>query len=244
MCHGKQFYIQDLGETTMKLDINKYYALYTTSNHIENRLVKILGYIGYDRASEYRSMVENVAINEKFISTSGDTIAYLKNQTYYDCAVVENSNGQYVMTGERIIVWDDIIDLERTQKLNDSFVYKLEFNFKNLAPSDSFTKDDIIETIKNAITTKYNSATSEKVFVELTEVLDNSLNSDASKIQQMEEIIDKSHDSLNALVSLQDSAYALAASFMDNNINGRVTDLSNRLQSVENSINTILSSLK
>lgn len=228
----------------MKLEINRYYALYTTSNHIENRMVKILGYIGYDRASEYRSMVENVAINEKFISTSGDTIAYLKEQTYYDCAVVENSNGQYIMTGERIIVWDDIIDLERTQKLNDSFIYKLEFNFKNLEPSDSFTKDDVIKTIKSAIATKYNSSTSEKVFVELTEVHDDSLNSDASKIQQMEDVIEKSKDSLNAIVSLQDSAYKLVSSFEDNNINGRVTDLSSRLDNIERSINTIMSSLK
>ena len=228
----------------MKLAINRYYALYTTSNHIENRLVKILGYIGYDRASESRSMVENVAINEKFISTNGDTLAYLKSQTYYDCAVVENVNGQMIMTGERIVVWDDIIDLERTQKLNDSYIYKLEFNLKNLSPTDSITKEDIIETIKNAITTKYNSSNAEKVYLSLKEVKDDSLDTDASKIEKMNTIIDKSYDSLTALVSLQDSAKTLTSQFEDSNISSRVTDISTRLERIETSISTILSSLK
>ncbi len=228
----------------MKLAINRYYALYTTSNHIENRLVKILGYIGYDRASESRSMVENVAINEKFISTTGDTLAYLKSQTYYDCAVVENVNGQMIMTGERIVVWDDILDLERTQKLNDSYIYKLEFNLKNLSPTDSITKEDIIETIKNAITTKYNSSNSEKVYLSLKEVKDDSLDTDASKIEKMNNVIDKSYDSLTALVSLQDSAKTLTSQFEDSNISSRVTDISTRLERIETSISTILSSLK
>ena len=228
----------------MKLAINRYYALYTTSNHIENRLVKILGYIGYDRASESRSMVENVAINEKFISTTGDTLAYLKSQTYYDCAVVENINGQMIMTGERIVVWDDILDLERTQKLNDSYIYKLEFNLKNLSPTDSITKEDIIETIKNAIATKYNSGTAEKVYLSLKEVKDDSLDTDASKIEKMNAVIDKSYDSLTALVSLQDSAKALTSQFEDSNISSRVTDISTRLERIDTSISTILSSLK
>ena len=228
----------------MKLAINRYYALYTTSNHIENRLVKILGYIGYDRASESRSMVENVAINEKFIYTTGDTLAYLKSQTYYDCAVVENINGQMIMTGERIVVWDDILDLERTQKLNDSYIYKLEFNLKNLSPTDSITKEDIIETIKNAITTKYNSSNSEKVYLSLKEVKDDSLDTDASKIEKMNAVIDKSYDSLTALVSLQDSAKTLTSQFEDSNISSRVTDISTRLERIETSISTILSSLK
>lgn len=228
----------------MKLSINRYYALYTTSNHIENRLVKILGYIGYDRASECRSMVENVAINEKFISTTGDTLAYLKSQTYYDCAVVENVNGQMIMTGERIVVWDDIIDLERTQKLNDSYVYKLEFNLKNLSPTDSINKEDVIETIRNAIATKYNSGNAEKVYLSLTEVKDDSLDTDASKIEKMNNVIDKSYDSLTALVSLQDSAKTLTSQFEDSNISSRVNDISTSLERIESSISTILSSLK
>ena len=228
----------------MKLSINRYYALYTTSNHIENRLVKILGYIGYDRASEYRSMVENVAINEKFISTTGDTLAYLKSQTYYDCAVVENVNGQMIMTGERIVVWDDIIDLERTQKLNDSYVYKLEFNLKNLSPTDSINKEDVIETIRNAIATKYNSGNAEKVYLSLIEVKDDSLDTDASKIEKMNNVIDKSYDSLTALVSLQDSAKTLTSQFEDSNISSRVNDISTSLERIESSISTILSSLK
>ena len=42
--------------------------------------------MNYDRASEYSSFTENVAINEKFIDSSGDA-DYLKKQIFYDCGV-------------------------------------------------------------------------------------------------------------------------------------------------------------
>ena len=78
----------------MRLNINKLYAIYTTSNYVENKQVKVLGFIGYDRASQYKSLVENIAINEKFINTTGDTLEYLKSQVYYDCEEIENINGE------------------------------------------------------------------------------------------------------------------------------------------------------
>ena len=48
----------------MKLNINKSYIVYTNSNYIENKQIRVLGYINYDRASQYQSMIENIAINE------------------------------------------------------------------------------------------------------------------------------------------------------------------------------------
>ena len=60
----------------------------------------------------------------------------------------------------------------------------------------------------------------------------------------MNTIIDKSYDSLTALVSLQDSAKTLTSQFEDSNISSRVTDISTRLERIETSISTILSSLK
>ena len=116
----------------MKLDINKSYIVYTNSNYVENKQVRILGYINYDRASQYQSMIENIAINEKFIEATGDTVKYLKSQIYYDCCVIECDNGEYKLTDEHIVLWDDIIDFERTQTLNEDYTYKLTFKFNKI----------------------------------------------------------------------------------------------------------------
>ena len=42
------------------------YILFTNSDYILNKKIRVLSYMNYDRASEYASFTENVAINEKF----------------------------------------------------------------------------------------------------------------------------------------------------------------------------------
>lgn len=229
----------------MKLNINKLYSVFTTSNYIENKQVKILGYINYERASQYNSMVENVAINEKFINNvgDGDTLEYLKNQIYYDCAVVENKNGEWVITDEHLILWDDIIDFDKTEIINESHVYKMEFKIKNLSNTDTFNKDDIIKTIKNAIDKAYNIE-KEKVAIEFTEIYDNSLDSVGSQLEKSRAIIDKANDSLLSMISLETSAKQINSQFSDNNILGKVNDMSTKLNDMDKALTSVISRLK
>lgn len=227
----------------MKLNINNYYIVFTTSNYIENKQVKILGFIGYDRASQYQSMIENLSINEKFINTDGDSLEYLKEQIYYDCAVIKNVNGEYVTTGEHIVLWDDIIDFERTQRLNTDYIYKLAFRFKNLSNGDNITKNDIIETIQNAIKSKYNSNI-EKIGIELTEVYDESLDSTESRLAETEKVLDEAAKTLLALNSLQNSAKIINNEFTTNDINGKINTLGSKLSEIESGVNNIISQLK
>ena len=222
----------------MKLDINKSYIVYTNSNYIENKQVRILGYINYDRASQYQSMIENVAINEKFIEATGDTVKYLKSQIYYDCCVITCDNGEYKLTDEHIILWDDIIDFERTQRLNEDYTYKLTFKFKNFDTLDNITKDKVINVIKAAIDSAYNSK-KEKIEFELTEVKDNSLDSLTSQLEESKKLIDKANSTLTSLVALEDSAKSINAEFSDNNIVSKVNDVSTKLTSIDEQIATL-----
>ena len=213
----------------MKLDIGKSYIVYTTSDYISNKQIRILGYISYEKASQYRNFVENVAINEKFINETGDTATYLKNQIYYDCAVIELFDGEYITTGEHLILWDDIIDTDKTQRLYEDYTYKLTFKFKNVSATDNITKDAVIKGIQDFITTKWNS-TSTKVDATLTEITDSGLNN--------------ATDALKSFNALQDSAKEITSNFTDNNINGRVTAISENITSIEDSISTIIANLK
>lgn len=222
----------------MKLDINKSYIIYTNSNYIENKQVRILGYINYDRASQYQSMIENVAINEKFIEATGDTVKYLKSQIYYDCCVIECDNGEFKLTDEHIILWDDIIDFERTQKLNEDYTYKLTFKFKNFDTLDNITKDKVVNIIKSAINSTYNNI-KEKIEFDIVEVKDNSLDSITSQFEQSRQLLDKANSTLTSFVSLEESAKSINSEFNDNNIVSKVNDVSDKLTSIEEQIATI-----
>lgn len=227
----------------MKLDIGKSYIVYTTNDYISNKQIRILGYISYEKAAQYKNFVENVAINEKFINESGDTAAYLKNQIYYDCAVIKLTDGEYLTTGEHLILWDDILDIERTQRLYENYTYKLEFKFKNFSNTDSITKDSVIKSIQNIIDNQYNSH-GIKVDISLTEITDSELNNAESQLDKAQSVISNAADVLKTFINLENSAKEITANFTDNNINQRVTAISNNLTSIEDSISTIIANLK
>lgn len=232
----------------MKLNINRSYIVYTTSNYIENKKIRVLGYINYDRASQYQSMIENVAINEKFIESTGDTVNYLKSQIYYDCAVIKNVNGNWILTGEHIILWDDIIDSERTQKLNENYTYKLDFKFKEFGVADNITKEKIIKTIINALNAEYNSSKNDGVTVEklefsLNEVTNSTCDSVTTQLDNAKEVIADATSTLNAFISLRDSAKAINAEFSDNDINTKINTINSTIADIQNNLNTVLAKL-
>lgn len=233
----------------MKLNINKSYIVYTTSNYIENKKIRVLGYINYDRASQYQSMIENVAINEKFIEYTGDTVTYLKSQIYYDCGVIKNVNGNWVLTGEHIILWDDIIDIERTQRLNEDFVYKLNFKFKDFGTGDNINKEKIIATITEALNKTYNSSKLDGVLVEkleftLEEISDDSCDSVTSQLEKTQTMLTRATDTLNAFISLEDEAKTINAEFTDNDINSKVNTMGDTLNKIQTNLDIVLSKLQ
>ena len=232
----------------MKLDINKSYVVYTNSNYIENKQIRVLGYINYDRASQYESMIENIAINEKFIESQGDTAEYLKSQIYYDCGVIECDNGEWKLTGEHIVLWDDIIDSERTQKLNENYTYKLNFKFKEFGTADNITKEKIIKTIENALNSTYNSTKENGVLLEkleftMEEVSDGTYESVENQLDQAKDVISNATSALNAFISLQDSAKAINTEFSDNNINTKINNMNETIADIQNNLNTVLAKL-
>lgn len=227
----------------MKLSINKSYSLFTTSDYISNKKIKVLGFIGYDRASQYKTFVENVAINEKFIDTVEDTETYLKSLIYYDCGVIEYNNGEWLLTGEHIIVWDDIIDTDRTIRLEDQYVYKLAFTFKNLDSLDVITKDDVIALIQNTINANYNTK-QQKIAVELTAINANALDSVETQLEKTNEILKDATETIKTFISLQDSAKELTSDIIDNNLLGKVNTVKNNVDTILQNTESILRNTK
>ena len=222
----------------MKLEINKSYILFTNSDYILNKKIRVLSYMNYDRASEYSSFTENVAINEKFIDSSGDA-DYLKKQIFYDCGVIKLEDGEWKLTGETIIVWDDIIDTDRTQRLYEDYIYKLNFKFKDIADTDIISYEDIVKTIKDAINNKYNISKT-KVEFELEKINSSDLNDAEAELSNVKNVLNDAKNTLNAFISLEDSAKAINSEFSDNDILNKVNTLSSNVSTILKNTNTII----
>lgn len=224
----------------MRLDINKSYIIYTTSDYIVNKQVRILGYINYDRASQYQSFVENIAINEKFIDKEFDnTVDYLKKQIYYDCCVIEYVDGEYKPTDEHLILWDDIIDGDRTERLFEDFNYDFKFKFKNIGVSDNINKDLVINIVKHALEEKFGN----KIEFSLNEHPYESSNIE-NQLAITKNLLEKSKDTLTAFINLEKSAKSINSQFLDNNIVDKVIQLNTNIDDIKNSTDVILANLK
>lgn len=124
------------------LSINSKYLLYTNYSTISALKVKVIGILNYTKAQEVPYSIKNLAINEKVVDTSTDnTEEYLKNQLYYLCVHTDSAGKE-----TPYLVWDDVIDTQRTTKLSISYDYSL-----NLEVSSDLIAD--LPTIENSINT-------------------------------------------------------------------------------------------
>lgn len=228
----------------MKLELGKMYTLYTTNDYIMNKQLRILGLVTYEEASRYSNFVENVSINEKFIDIeNGDTIGYLKKQTFYKCVGVEFSENEFRSTGEIIILWDDIIDSDRTELLNENYTYRLSFMFKNISSADNISKEDVINTMISAINEKYNSQTT-KVKVDVEHLSDDSILSVENQLVATKETLAEANTTIAVFNAMTKEAAKVANSLVDNNIVARTVAIEEKISDVETSINNIFTKLK
>lgn len=228
----------------MKLELGKMYTLYTTNDYIMNKQLRILGLVTYEEASHYSNFVENVSINEKFIDVEdGDTIGYLKKQTFYKCVGVEFSENEFRSTGEIIILWDDIIDSDRTELLNENYTYRLSFMFKNISSTDNISKEDVINTMISAVNEKYNSQTT-KVKVDFEHLSDDSILSVENQLVATKETLAEANTTIAVFNAMTKEAAKVANSLVDNNIVARTVAIEEKIGSVETSLNSIFAKLK
>ena len=127
--------------TSTKLDINSEYLVYTTYETISALKLKIVGILSYEQALELPYSVKVLALNEKVVDTNDNTEEYLKDLLFYKCTRTNSKNEE-----EIYVIWDDIIDFNKTTKLSVSYEYRLTLDISSDLISDK-------STIENSITT-------------------------------------------------------------------------------------------
>lgn len=216
--------------TTSKLDINSEYLVYTNYETISAKKLKIVGILNYEQALDLPYSVIVLALNENVVKANEDTEAYLKNLLFYKCTSLNSNNEE-----EIYIIWDDIINFNKTTKLSVTYEYRLSLDIQTGLISDK-------ATIENSITTFINNTysgtvkpelvslgTSESTEDETTKQLEEYKNlfeiakglaDKMAKLKQIEELIDyfakddmkeKIQDMSEAITSMQEDISAISA---------------------------------
>lgn len=176
------------------------YFITTKNDTLYNKKILILGKAIYDEVNEKIPYdIHALALNERVTNESElELFAYFADKNLYYGNIL-NEDGEE--TNNKIAIWDDVIDYERSSEL--SRTYKFNFTF-DLPITSELTKTEIIDRVKSYfeielgpnvsnffieedLTSKDNEYIKLMKKAELGETFINKL----SRLQSVEKIIDK-----------------------------------------------------
>ena len=211
------------------LSINSKYLLYTNYSTISALKVKVIGILNYSKAQEIPYSIKNLAINEKVVdTTNNDTEEYLKDQLYYLC-IYTDSNGNETP----YLVWDDVIDTQRTTKLSISYDYSL-----NLEVSSDLISD--LPTIENSITTFIKTTYGNSVIPTLVGngEVESTTDSKTQELNKYKELFNIATGVAEKLANLK-QIESLIDYFAKDDMYEKINDLSEQLSNIQSTVATI-----
>lgn len=211
------------------LSINSKYLLYTNYSTISTLKVKVIGILNYSKAQEVPYSIKNLAINEKVVDiTNNDTEEYLKNQLYYLC-IHTDANGKET----QYLVWDDVIDTQRTTKLSISYDYSL-----NLEVSSDLISD--LSTIENSINTFIKTTYGNSVIPTLISngEVKSTTDSKTQELNKYKELFNIASGVAEKLANLK-QIESLINYFAKDDMYEKINDLSEQLSNIESTVATI-----
>lgn len=214
--------------TMTKLSINSKYNLYTNYATISGVQVMVTSILNYDEAQNRGFSITNLAINEKVIDLNSDeTTEYLKNQLYYLCIHTDVNGNKSVY-----LVWDDIIDSDKTTKLSTKYNYTLELDIS----SDLISN---LPTIENSIKTYINQTYGSSVSPTLTSNGETSeLDTTTQELNKYKELFNEAKGIADKLASLK-QIESLINYFANDDMYTKIQELSDSLNSIQTTVSTI-----
>jgi hypothetical protein len=108
------------------LGVGKVYQLYTKYETIAGEKVKIVGTLAYSEIEKVPFNVTVLAINERIISVKDEDLEEkISGDTIYHCRSIDKRPDG---TFSEYIVWDSIINREKTIRINETYKYNLTIN--------------------------------------------------------------------------------------------------------------------
>lgn len=211
-----------------KLSINSKYNLYTNYDTISGVKVDVVSILNYEQAQNKGFSITNLAINEKVIDLDSDTTEeYLKNQLYYHCVYRDSDNNETTY-----LVWDDVIDSDRTTKLSVKYSYTLELDVNSSLISN-------LPTIENSITTAITNTYGSSVVPNLVSNGETTeLDSTAQTLETYKKLFNEASSVIEKLASLK-QIESLINYFASDDMYSKIQSLSDSLSNIQDTVSTI-----
>jgi hypothetical protein len=122
-----------LSKLELLLTVGKIYQLYTKYETIAGEQVRIVGTLAYSEISKVPYNVTVLAINERVIAVKDEDLeTRISTDVIYHCrAVTPKPDGTY----SEYIVWDSIINKEKTIGIHENYTYELNFSITDILNS-------------------------------------------------------------------------------------------------------------
>jgi hypothetical protein len=220
------------------LSIGKTYQLYTKYETIYNQKLKVVAILTFDEAEKVPYNMNVLAINEKVISISDEVLeTILEGQTIYHLrAVTANTDGSF----SEYIIWDSIIDKERTSQINVEYNYNMNIT---LTLDTTTSMSQIIADIENHIQTNYGSTISFKIE---NKIIAGGLETDGTTdtIKILEDKIKSAEQVINALNKLNNTLVPASERLSKFDLSSTIDSINNELISISSSISTISAAIR
>jgi hypothetical protein len=206
------------------LTVGKIYQLYTKYETIAGEQVRVIGTLAYSEISKVPYNVTVLAINERVIAVKDEDLeTRISTDVIYHCrAVLAKPDGTY----SEYIVWDSIINREKTIGINENYKYELNFSITDILNSPI---TQIVSDIEKYITKMHPNLSFSMVKISDDTVLSGNgsgdITTEEDKHARAEAIID-------ALLKFEDKLVPAAQAIID-------ADLINKTKTIIDNTNII-----
>jgi hypothetical protein len=117
----------------IQLAVGRIYQLYTKFESIAGEPVTVVGTIAYSEVGRIPYNVTVLAINERVIAVKEENLQErIKGDTIYHCrSLYAKPDGTY----SEYIVWDSIVNFEKTIRINETYKYELDLSLTDVLNS-------------------------------------------------------------------------------------------------------------
>lgn len=218
----------------MKLSVGSTYQLYTSYESISGIKVKIVGTLAYSECESINYNMTTLAINERQISTKEESLEdVIGTDTIYWCKSTEaNADGSY----SNYLVWDSIINFNKTKKINKSYKYTLNLS---ILDTINIPITQVISGIEKYISTNYAKVVSATIEAESANDSDTETETTTAVSGITDEQIDRVEAILTKIASFETRLIPAAEKITSLNLSDSLDNISDKVAEINNNVNVI-----
>lgn len=214
------------------LKIGSTYNFYSKYSTIVSKIVKVAAQLTFTECSKYSYDITTLAINERVISVKDEDLEgeIGSDNIYLLREINKNVDGSY----NEYIVWDSIIDYNKTSILNESYTGNITFKIKNTV---NYNISQIIQAVNESVRNMFGN----NVEFEISNVIPNSVSAKASSSQNMNTILtddtlNRAEKIVNTITSFENKLLPAANTIINSQIDSKLATISENVMTISSQI--------